>query len=49
MDDLENKIENKEDYNILCGDIDRSFEEEQITWKDHELLRSIAEKISWTL
>lgn len=39
----------KRELDTVAGEIDKSFEEEKITWNDHQTLRNIAEKIRWGL
>ena len=31
-------IANEQDFNEVCGKINRAFESEKISWKDHEQL-----------
>lgn len=38
-------IDTQEDFDITCGMIDNAFQQEKITWKDHELLYSLISKI----
>lgn len=41
------EIETEEDFNrVTCGAISRSFQHEKITWKDHETLWKLAEKVA---
>ena len=35
-----------EDIENVCAAIDRAFQSEKITWKDHELFYSLVRKIS---
>ncbi len=39
-------VATKEDVYNAMGDIDRAFQAEKITWKDHENLYAIAEGLS---
>lgn len=39
----------KRELDWIAGEIDASFENEKITWNDHQTLRNIAEKIRWGL
>ena len=39
----------KREIDTIMGQIDVSFENEKITWNDHQTLRNIAEKIRWGL
>ena len=38
-------INTQEDFNIACSMIDNAFQQEKITWKDHELLHSLISKM----
>ena len=39
------EISTEEDYSTTCGTIDRAFDQEKISWADHELLYSLLSKI----
>lgn len=39
-------IHTQEDANIVYGMIDTAFQQEKITWKDHEVLFEIVAKIA---
>lgn len=36
------EINSEESLNYVCGEIDRSFDREKITWKEHEMLYQTA-------
>ena len=38
-------INTQEDFNIACGMIDTAFQQEKISWKDHQLLHSLISKM----
>lgn len=38
-------IKTQEDFDIACGMINTAFQQEKISWKDHELLYSLISKI----
>lgn len=38
-------IHTQEDFNAVCGIIDTAYQQEKITWKDHETLYSLIIKI----
>lgn len=38
-------IHTEDDLNVVCGMIDTAFQQEKISWKDHEVLYAIVEKI----
>ena len=41
------EIETEEDYNyVTCSAIKNSFEADKITWKDHEVLWALADKVA---
>ena len=39
------EIKTKEDLWALCGEIDRSYQHEKITWNDHETLYKIINNV----
>lgn len=39
-------IETQEDFNIVWGAIDTAYQHEKISWKDHQLLFNLIEKIT---
>ena len=39
------EINSEDSFNAACGDIDRSFQAEKITWDDHELLYKLVSKV----
>ena len=38
-------IKTQEDFDIACGMINTAFQQEKISWKDHELLYSLISKM----
>ncbi len=38
-------VNTQEDFDIACSMIDNAFQQEKITWKDHELLHSLISKM----
>lgn len=39
------KINTMEDYNAVCGMVDRAFDQDKISYKDHELLFDLLGKV----
>ncbi len=39
-------INSQEDFDTVCGMIDTAFQQEKISWKDHEVLYAVVSKIA---
>ena len=39
-------IQTEEDFNVACGMIDTAFQQEKISWNDHQLLYSLVSKLA---
>lgn len=40
------EINGTEDFDKACGEIDRAFQSEKITWADHEVLYTLMGKLN---
>ena len=38
-------VNTQEDFDIACSMIDTAFQQEKISWKDHQLLHSLISKM----
>jgi hypothetical protein len=38
-------VNSMEDYNVVSGTIDKMFDQDKISWKDHEMLHELLGKI----
>lgn len=41
------EINSEDSFNAACGDIDISFQNDKITWDDHELLYKLVSKVNY--
>ena len=39
------EVKNMDDFNVVSGTIDKMFDQDKISWKDHELLHDLLGKI----
>lgn len=40
------EIRTKDDFNATCGMIDSAFQNEKLSWNDHELLYGLVSKLA---
>ena len=39
------EIETMEQFNAVCGEVDKEFQSEKLSWKEHELLFALLGKV----